>query len=94
MGDDVLCELDLAIRTSLDHARAHPAEALATARKHAVELEESVLRAHIDLYVNAWTRDLGVEGETALRELARRAHAAEFGTSQSFRIRQASGAGG
>ncbi len=75
LGPAVLRELDDAIRASLDFARAHPTEAFATAREHAQELEESVVRAHIELYVNEWTRDLGETGEAALVELSRRARA-------------------
>ena len=78
LGAAMLRELDRAIRASLDHARVHADEAFATARAHAVELDEDVLRAHVELYVNAWTRDLGDDGEAALGELSRRARAAGF----------------
>jgi 1,4-dihydroxy-6-naphthoate synthase len=73
LGPTTLRELDDAVRASYDYARKHPREALATAHEHALELDEDVLRAHVDLYVNAWTRDLGPEGEQALLELSRRA---------------------
>jgi 1,4-dihydroxy-6-naphthoate synthase len=73
LGPKTLRELDDAVRASLDHARKHPREALATAHEHAAELDEDVIRAHVDLYVNDWTRDLGAEGEQALMELSRRA---------------------
>jgi 1,4-dihydroxy-6-naphthoate synthase len=75
LGPAVLRELDASIRASLDFAREHPREAFATARRHAQELDEDVVRAHVELYVNEWTRDLGPEGESALSELARRARA-------------------
>ena len=45
-------------------------------RRYAVELDDHVLWAHVDLYVNEWTRDLGNAGRTALAELSRRARAA------------------
>jgi 1,4-dihydroxy-6-naphthoate synthase len=73
LGPKTLRELDDAVRASFDYARKRPREALATAHEHALEMDEDVLRAHIDLYVNAWTRDLGDEGERALVELSRRA---------------------
>ena len=68
--------LAAAIRASLEHARADPAGALATMRAHARELDDDVLRRHVELYVNAWTVDLGDVGRRALGELAARAHAA------------------
>lgn len=65
-----------AIADSLEYAWAHPDEALDTMRRHATELADDVLRAHVELYVNPWTRDLGPEGRAALGELARRARSA------------------
>ena len=39
---------------------------------NAQEMEESVMRSHIELYVNDFTTDLGVEGEKALNMLQER----------------------
>ncbi len=69
LGEDTLARLTLAIRGSLEHARSHREEALATMRRHAQEMDDLVLWKHVDLYVNAWTRDLGAEGANALRKL-------------------------
>jgi 1,4-dihydroxy-6-naphthoate synthase len=73
LGRESLLRLDRAIRDSIEYAHAHRAEALSTMRAYAQELSDDVLWKHVDLYVNAWTRDLGPEGERALAELARRA---------------------
>ncbi len=65
--------LEQAIARSIDYARAHRDEALATMRRHAQEDSDEVLWKHVELYVNDWTRDLGPEGARALarlRELA------------------------
>jgi 1,4-dihydroxy-6-naphthoate synthase len=40
-------------------------------RRHAQELADDVLWAHVDLYVNDWTRELGSEGRAALTALGR-----------------------
>lgn len=61
-----------ALGASLERARAQPDDALATMRRHAQELDESVLWQHVELYVNAHTADLGPIGRQALAELARR----------------------
>jgi 1,4-dihydroxy-6-naphthoate synthase len=37
-----------------------------TVRRHAQEMEDDVMRQHIDLYVNQFTRDYGVEGQAAI----------------------------
>jgi 1,4-dihydroxy-6-naphthoate synthase len=58
--------VEAAIRASLDWSYAHEAEALALCRRHAQSMDESVLRSHIGLYVNAFSRDLGPEGDRAV----------------------------
>jgi 1,4-dihydroxy-6-naphthoate synthase len=58
--------VEAAIRESLDWSYANADEALALCRLHAQSMDESVLRSHIDLYVNGFSRDLGPEGEGAV----------------------------
>lgn len=38
---------------------------------HAQEMDESVMRSHIDLYVNDYSLRLGAEGESAVRKMSR-----------------------
>jgi len=76
LGPEIVAGLDGAIRASLDLARAEPEAALATMRAHAQELDDDVIRAHVALYVNEWTRDLGATGTRALAALSRAARAA------------------
>ena len=40
-------------------------------REHAIELDDATMAAHIALYVNAFSADLGSEGRAALEEFAR-----------------------
>jgi 1,4-dihydroxy-6-naphthoate synthase len=75
-GPDVHARLCAALSDSLALARARPADALATMRRHAQELSDAVLWQHVELYVNARTEDLGDVGARALDELARRVAAA------------------
>jgi 1,4-dihydroxy-6-naphthoate synthase len=72
-GDEVLREVDDAIRRSVQHAFAHPHASAAYVRAHAQEMDDAVARQHIDLYVNAFSVDVGDEGERAVAELFRRA---------------------
>jgi 1,4-dihydroxy-6-naphthoate synthase len=58
-----------AIRTSLDFARAHEAAVAPYVREHAFEMDEDVMRAHIALYVNDYSRDLGTDGIAAIDAL-------------------------
>lgn len=73
-------ELNAAVRASLEYAYAHPEAARAYIRQHALEMSDAVMQAHIDLYVNEFSLDVGNEGERAVRELHRRA--AEVGAAR------------
>ncbi len=59
VDDDRAREIDAAIRRSLAYARANEAAVMPYVREHAVEMNDDVMRAHIELYVNAFTEDLG-----------------------------------
>jgi 1,4-dihydroxy-6-naphthoate synthase len=75
LGRATAAELARALRASLDWGLAHRAECLPTMRRYAQEESDEVLWAHVDLYVNAWTRSLGREGRMALATLGRLARA-------------------
>lgn len=90
LGSDLLRTLDEALVRSIDHARAHPKETLVAMRAHARELDDDVIRAHVELYVNDWTRDLGAVGQHALADFEARARRAGFvhASSPTLEIRQ------
>jgi 1,4-dihydroxy-6-naphthoate synthase len=69
LGADVHHRLAAAIRDSIDYARTHRNEALATMRRYAQETADDVLWKHVELYVNDFTRDLGDVGRAALGRL-------------------------
>ena len=75
LGFETLKALDHAVRSSLEYAYAHPLEPKAYIRQHALEMDDAVMQAHIDLYVNDFSIDVGVEGERAVHELFARAEA-------------------
>lgn len=62
-------ELNAAVRSSLEYAYSHPEEPKAYIRQHALEMSDQVMQAHIDLYVNPFSLDVGPEGERAVQEL-------------------------
>ncbi|MBV9232968.1 MAG: 1,4-dihydroxy-6-naphthoate synthase, partial [Candidatus Eremiobacteraeota bacterium] len=65
-----------AIRRSLDFARNNAAAVMPYVREHAAEMNDDVIRAHIETYVNDLTDDLGELGRNAVRALFSRAHTA------------------
>ena len=76
LGAETLAAVQDAIARSIAYARAHPEEALRSMRAHAQEQGDDVLRAHVELYVNAQTERLDAAGAAAIARLedeARRA---------------------
>ena len=63
-------EVEGAIRASVEYAFAHPEASREYVREHSHELSEDVCRAHIDLYVNEFSVDLGEPGLAAIQRLA------------------------
>ena len=61
--------VDDTIRQSLRFAMEHDAAVAPYVREHAFEMDEAVMRAHIGLYVNEFSLDLGDEGIAAISRL-------------------------
>jgi len=76
LPDDVKQRVNRVLRRSVEYAFAHRAASLPFVREHAQEMSESVIYRHIDLYVNEYSVDLGVEGRRAVELLFERARAA------------------
>ena len=73
LGASTLTVLDRIVRDSVVYANSHPDEALGYICEYAQEISKEVCKAHIKLYVNDFTIDLGGEGEAAVTALLARA---------------------
>jgi len=69
LGRDLLLRVEEGIRESLRYAGAHPDEVMGYCRRYSQEMDEKVMRSHIDLYVNTFSLDLAREGLLAVRRL-------------------------
>jgi len=69
LGPEIQAEIENAVRASLEHARAHPDEAMTYVGEHSQEMDPDVCRRHIELYVNDFTLDYGEEGRDAIQQL-------------------------
>jgi 5,8-dihydroxy-2-naphthoate synthase len=76
VSDDDARAIDEAIRRSLRFAREREDEIIGYVREHAFEMDDEVMRAHIGLYVNAYSEDVGDEGIAAVEDFFARASAA------------------
>jgi 1,4-dihydroxy-6-naphthoate synthase len=75
LSDATAASVNQTIRRSLAFARHDEAAVAPYVREHAFEMDETVMRKHIDLYVNAYSDDLGDDGIAAVEALF------EFGAS-------------
>jgi 1,4-dihydroxy-6-naphthoate synthase len=64
-----------AIRASVQHAFDHPSASRAYVRAHAQEMSDAVCDAHINLYVNRFSLDIGDDGARAIARLVGASHA-------------------
>jgi 1,4-dihydroxy-6-naphthoate synthase len=62
-------KINRALQRSVEFAFANPKSGLEYIRSHAQEMSEEVMYKHIDLYVNKFSVDLGVEGKKAVKLL-------------------------
>lgn len=73
LGNQTLAAIERALRSSVDYAFAHPDGSNGYIRAHSQEMSDEVCSAHIKLYVNEFSLDLGVAGEDAVNALLTRA---------------------
>ena len=76
LPDEVKRAVNRVVRRSVEYAFAHRDASLPFVRSHAQEMSDEVMYRHIDLYVNQYSVDLGVEGRRAVRLLFDRGRAA------------------
>jgi 5,8-dihydroxy-2-naphthoate synthase len=76
LGERTARAVDERIRQSLLLAEGGSSLVKDYVRSHAQEMAPSVIQQHIDLYVNRFSRDLGHEGQGAVKALLDRAEAA------------------
>ena len=66
---EIRLKINRVLRRSVEYAFANPNDSLPFIRKHAQSMDESVMRSHIELYVNDFSVDLGSRGREAITAL-------------------------
>ena len=69
MTPDFREQISRLIKNSLEYAFAHYPEITDYTRQHAQAMDETVMRQHIQLYVNNFSLDPGPEGDKAIEGL-------------------------
>ncbi len=70
---DIQLKINRILRKSVEFAFENPKSAYPYIKKHAQEMDEEVMYKHIELYVNNYTIDLGIEGKKAIKALYEKA---------------------
>jgi 1,4-dihydroxy-6-naphthoate synthase len=65
-SDEIRATFDRVLRRSVEFAINNPNSSYDFVKKHAQEMDDDVIRKHIDLYVNKYSLDLGVDGKKAI----------------------------
>ena len=69
LDEKVKKDIDGLIRKSVEFAFQYPELSMPFTRKHAQNMDEKVMKQHIELYVNKFSVDLGEEGKRAVHLL-------------------------
>ncbi len=86
LGKELIGRVDMAIRESVRHAFAHPQLSREYIRCHAQEIDEQVIRSHIELYVNDFSVDLGRQGRGAIESFLARGRELEIVPTSSLSV--------
>ncbi len=71
LGKKRIEQIDQAIHDSIVWADEHPNECLPYIQEYAQEMDKKVMQSHIGLYVNDYSKDLGIEGMAAIESFLR-----------------------
>ncbi|MES2140641.1 MAG: 1,4-dihydroxy-6-naphthoate synthase [Bacteroidota bacterium] len=74
LSNELKLKVNRVLRKSIEYAFANPKSSLNFVKEHAQEMSEEVMYKHIDLYVNNYSVDLGIEGKHAVQLLFDKGH--------------------
>jgi 1,4-dihydroxy-6-naphthoate synthase len=86
LGPHTAATVNSALRASILYAQEHPEAALTYIRAHSQEMSAEVCAAHINLYVNNYSLDLGPDGVSAVQDLFHRAEQAGLISTSSEKL--------
>jgi 1,4-dihydroxy-6-naphthoate synthase len=73
LDKDVQLKINRALKRSVEFAFENPKSAYPYIKQYAQEMEEEVMYKHIELYVNEFSRELGLDGRKAIEILYKKA---------------------
>lgn len=73
LSEELIEKINRVLRKSVEYAFANPKASLPFVKEHAQEMSEEVMYKHIDLYVNNYSVDLGMQGRAAVTKMFEKA---------------------
>lgn len=73
MAEEHAFKIQNLIKDSIDHAYTNPDLGYDYIKDNAQEMDESIIKQHIELYVNEYSRDIGEKGEKAIKTFLEKA---------------------
>lgn len=73
LGSELAEKVEKILASSIDYAHKNPTSSFEFVRRYAASMDRDVMEKHINLYVNAFSRDLGHQGREAVNMLYDRA---------------------
>ncbi len=67
LPENIQNQINKAIQKSIEYAYQHPDEVMKYVRCYAQEMDEEVMKKHIELYVNRYSLNVGEEGKKAVQ---------------------------
>lgn len=68
LGETRIQQISAALRQSIQNAFDDPSRSASWVAEHAQEMDASVCKQHIELYVNQFSLDLGAQGESSIQQ--------------------------
>ena len=66
---EIIQKVNRLLRKSIEYAFNNPESPLDYMQKNAQEMDEKVMMQHVELYVNKYSLDLGVEGKDSITQM-------------------------
>ncbi len=71
---EIINKVNRILRRSIEYAFENPTSPLLYMKEHSQEIDKDVMMQHVELYVNKYSIDLGVNGKTAITQMFNLAH--------------------
>ena len=66
---EIILTFNKILRKSIEYAFKNPKSPIAYMKEHSQEMDEKVMLQHVELYVNKYSIDLGIEGRNSISQL-------------------------